>query len=218
VGVFASFFQVLHSAMVSRDRAYRLWWVSSKKGLFKVKSFFSSLACSEGKRFPWKSVWRTQASSRAAFFAWSAALSKILTMDNLRKMRIIIVDRCCLCKKDEESMNHLLLHYDVASALWNNIFIRFCMSWVMPRRVIDLFACWWKSGKPMSAVIWKMVPICIFFVFGMKEIFKCFEDLESFMDDILASIFHTLYLWTVAFLFPLSISFADFLVRFSIPS
>jgi hypothetical protein len=30
VGVFASFFQVLHSAMVSRDRADRLWWVSSK--------------------------------------------------------------------------------------------------------------------------------------------------------------------------------------------
>jgi hypothetical protein len=31
VGVFASFFQVLHSAVVSRDRADRLWWVSSKK-------------------------------------------------------------------------------------------------------------------------------------------------------------------------------------------
>jgi hypothetical protein len=51
VNVFASFFQVLHSAMVSSDRADRLWWVSFKKGLFKVKSFFSSLACSEGRRF-----------------------------------------------------------------------------------------------------------------------------------------------------------------------
>lgn len=30
VGVFASFFQELHSAMVSKDRADRLWWVSSK--------------------------------------------------------------------------------------------------------------------------------------------------------------------------------------------
>jgi hypothetical protein len=45
VGVFASFFQVLHLAMMSRDRTDRLWWVSSKKGLFKVKSFFSSLVC-----------------------------------------------------------------------------------------------------------------------------------------------------------------------------
>jgi len=47
---------------------------------------------------------------------------------------------------------------------------------------------------------------------------RCFEDLESSMEDILASFFHTLYLWTMAFLSPLSIRFADFLVRFSIPN
>jgi hypothetical protein len=168
VGVFASLFQVLHSAMVSRDCADRLWWVSSKKGLFKVKSFFISLACFEGRCFPWKSVWRTQAPSRAAFFAWSVALCKILTVDNLRQRHIIIMDRCCLFKRDEKSVNHLLLHCDVASALWNNIFTRFGMYWVMPRRVIDLFACWWKSGRSRSAAIWTIGPISIFFVFGRK--------------------------------------------------
>jgi hypothetical protein len=99
VGVLASFFQVLHSVKVSRDRVDRLWWVSSKKGLFKVKSF-RSLACSDSSGFPWKSVWWTQAPLRAAFFAWSVALDKILTVDNLRKRHIIIVDRCCLCKRD----------------------------------------------------------------------------------------------------------------------
>lgn len=52
VDAFASFSQVLHSATVSRDRADKLWWVPSKKGLFKVKSFFSSLACFESRRFP----------------------------------------------------------------------------------------------------------------------------------------------------------------------
>jgi hypothetical protein len=99
VDVFASFFQALHSAIVSRDHANRLWYVSSKKGLFKVKSFFNSLACSEGSRFPWKSVWWTRAPSRAVFFAWSVALDKILTVDNLIKKRVIIVDRCFLCKR-----------------------------------------------------------------------------------------------------------------------
>jgi hypothetical protein len=38
------------------------------------------------------------------------------------------------------------------------------------------------------------------------------------MEDILALFFHTLYLWLVAFLSPLSISFADFLVPFSLLS
>jgi hypothetical protein len=53
-----------------------------------------------------------------AFFAWSVALGKELTVDNnLRKRNIIIVDRCCLCKRDRESVDHLLLHCDVVSTL-----------------------------------------------------------------------------------------------------
>jgi len=40
----------------------------------------------------------------------------------------------------------------------------------------------------------------------------CFKDLESSMEDILPSFFHTLYLWIVAFLSSLSISFVDFLL------
>jgi hypothetical protein len=27
-----------------------------------------------------------------------------------------------MCKKSEESVNHLLLHFEMASALWNTIF------------------------------------------------------------------------------------------------
>jgi hypothetical protein len=62
------------------------------------------------------------------------------------------------------------------------------------------------------------VPICIFWCVWKERNLRRFEDLESSMEDILASFLHTLYLWTVAFLSPLAISFADFLVRFSIPS
>jgi hypothetical protein len=81
---FVSFFQALHSVKVSKGSEDKLWWVSSKKGLLKVKSFYS-LACTRSSRFPWRSVWRTQAPSRAAFSVWCASLGKILTLDNLRK-------------------------------------------------------------------------------------------------------------------------------------
>jgi hypothetical protein len=86
-------------------------------------------------------VWQTQAPSKAAFFAWSVALGKILTVDNFRKMHVVIVIICCLCKRNGESVDRLLLHCDVASALWNSLFTRFGLSWVMPRRAMDLFAC-----------------------------------------------------------------------------
>jgi len=45
-----------------------------------------------------------------------------------------VIDRCCMCKKSVESVDHLLLHCEVACLLWNTIFSRFSLSWVMPRR------------------------------------------------------------------------------------
>jgi len=39
----------------------------------------------------------------------------------------------------------------------------------MPKRVIDLFACWWNSRRPRSVEIWKMVPICIFWCVERKK-------------------------------------------------
>lgn len=68
VDVFACFFQVLHSTRVNRDRADRLWWVASKKGLFKVKSFFNSLTCSGDSRFPWKCVADSGTSKGSLFY------------------------------------------------------------------------------------------------------------------------------------------------------
>jgi hypothetical protein len=111
---FASFFCLLHSVTVRRGCEDELWWTPSKKCIFTVKIFFHTLVNTEGRGFPWKSVWRTKAPSRAAFFTLLAALGKILTMDNLKKRQAIVINRCCMCKSDGESVDHLLLHCDIA--------------------------------------------------------------------------------------------------------
>jgi hypothetical protein len=59
VEVFASFFQVLYAVKVNRACEDQMRWASSKRGLFKVKSLYCSLASLDGCRFPWKSVWKT---------------------------------------------------------------------------------------------------------------------------------------------------------------
>lgn len=46
------------------------------------------------------------------------ALGKILTMDNLRKMHIIVVDWYCICKMSRETIDHLLLYCEVTRDLW----------------------------------------------------------------------------------------------------
>jgi hypothetical protein len=63
-------------------------------------------------------------------------------MNNLRKHHVIVVNWRCMCKKSRESVGRLLLHCEIASALWNTILSSVVLAWVMPRRVGDLFACW----------------------------------------------------------------------------
>jgi hypothetical protein len=53
------FFHVLDSARESRGREDKLWWIPSKRGLFRVKVLYHSLDCNVVRSFPWKSVWRT---------------------------------------------------------------------------------------------------------------------------------------------------------------
>jgi hypothetical protein len=94
-----------------------------------------------------------------------------------------------MCKRSGESVDRLLLHCDVALALWSALYTRFGLSWVMSRSVIELFACWWTFGRPKSAMIWKIVPICLFWCLWKEINNRCFEDLERSLQDILASFF-----------------------------
>jgi hypothetical protein len=80
-------------------------------------------------------IWKVKALPRLAFFVWTAALGKILTLDNLRKrrkMNIMVMEWCYICKQCGESTDHLLLHCEVAHELWNMFFQLFGVNWVMP--------------------------------------------------------------------------------------
>jgi hypothetical protein len=94
-----------------------------------------------GSSFPRKSIWSVNAPSRVVFFVWMTILEKILTLDNLRKRNVIVVDWCCMCKNSEESIDLLLLHSEVERDFWSSLFNLFGV-WVMPRRVRELLVSW----------------------------------------------------------------------------
>jgi len=79
-----------------------------------------------------------------AFFVWMAALGKILTLDNMRKRNITVVNWCCMCKKSGESIDHILFHCEVARELQSSPFPLFGVERVMPRRVRELLE---RSGE-----------------------------------------------------------------------
>jgi hypothetical protein len=111
-------------------------------------------------------------------------------------------------------MDHLLLHCEVAYALWSAFFGRFGLSWVMLRRVSDLLACWWSTRRRGSAAVWKPF-FFFFFVYGGKETIGHSRTWRGPWKTYYPLVF-TLYLWTVAYVFPMLINYNDFLVRFSL--
>jgi hypothetical protein len=105
-----SFFARLYSISIRHGEDDRLVWSLSKRGLFEVKSYNEVLNRKDDPSFPWKSIWRVKTPARVAFFVWTTTLGKILTHDNLRKMNVVVIEWCCMCKKSGEPIEHMLLH------------------------------------------------------------------------------------------------------------
>jgi hypothetical protein len=70
-----------------------------------------------------------------------------------------VMDRFCMCKRNGESVDHLLLHSDVASAIWSV----FSVALGCHGLCLDVLLICMIVGGPLAlAAVWKMVPTCLF--------------------------------------------------------
>ena len=131
---------------------------------------------------------------------WKPSASGVFNYtDNLQKRIVVVLDWCCMCKKDGESIDHLLLHCHVARELWNMVFSLFGVHWVMPCHVVDLLASWlYKCSRRKSLVIWSMTPHCIMWGIWRERNARTFEGCERSTHDMKLFFLQTLLEWTDA--------------------
>ena len=195
----SSFLDLLYSSSVKGYGLDKVCWCGSQKKGFQVKSFYKALLPQTTTVGPWKCIWKSKVPTRVAFFVWTAALDHILTTDNLRRRRVIIMDWCCMCKNSGESPSHLLLHCSIAQDLWNFILSLFGLQWVMPRDVRDLLACWWAGrGRSKIKELWNSIPHCVFWCIWWERNLRSFEGKERNQLDLKWLILHTLMEWSNA--------------------
>ena len=65
-----------------------------------------------------------------------------MTMDQLKKRVRQLANRCPLCGKEEENLDHLMLHCLKTCNLWNLLFAIFGVNWVMPGSFRDILEGW----------------------------------------------------------------------------
>jgi len=213
-----SFFEQLYSTRVWHGEVDRAGWTLSKRRIFEVKSFYKALVCHETTSFPWKSIWRVKALKRVAFFVWTAVLGKILTHDNLRRRGIVVVEWCVMCKKHGESVDHLLLHCDVAWIVWSSFYRLFGVEWVMPSSVVDLLSAWGTLlvRGPVHR-IWKQVHLCVLWGLWRERNSRLFDDVEVQVGALCRNVLNMLYIWVSAHSLG-SMPYADFLLSCSFQS
>ena len=118
-------------------------WIVDSSGVFSCKSAFmwmrkdNSLPVNR----PAKIVWKLNISVKVKVFTWLLVVGKLSVHSTLQKRRpyhSLSPSWCVMCKKDNETIDHLFLHCDFSLRLWSNILKDFGRDWVISRMSKDL--------------------------------------------------------------------------------
>jgi hypothetical protein len=107
----------------------------------------------------------------------------------------VVLDWCCMSKRDGETINHLFLHCPAARDLWDLVFCLFGVDWVMPRGVLDMLSCWSRLSRRVNGAIWSMIPHCLLWCLWRERNARTFEGCEKSSQDLKLFFFRTLLEW-----------------------
>ncbi|XP_049356312.1 uncharacterized protein LOC125820932 [Solanum verrucosum] len=94
------------------------WWMGNTHGRFTVKSAWNLMRNKHEMRKEYELIWKKELPFKFSFFMWRVWKRRIVTDDNLKKMKINIISRCWCCQnKKEETMTRLFLTGLIANKL-----------------------------------------------------------------------------------------------------
>ena len=205
-----AFYEHIYSKMPRGVGVDSLFWKLTPNGVFDVRSFYNSLSTPPTFPFHWKCIWSIKVPSRVSFFLWTATRDSILTIDNLVKRNLSLVNWRCLCRCNEETVDHLLIHCKFAQVLWSEVFLMFGLQWVMPRTVVSFLFAWGNFLGLHYSSVWNMVPACLMWLIWKELNTYIFEDVEKSADFLKSLLVGTLFGWSRIWGFTQYISVFDF--------
>jgi len=81
--------------------------------------------------------------------------------DKLKRRNFSGPSRCSMCLEEEESMDHLLVHCQWVSSLWD-LSLFDGVSWIQPSNVSDVVVAWRRRMKRSWILrVWNVVLLAI---------------------------------------------------------
>ncbi|RVX09480.1 putative ribonuclease H protein [Vitis vinifera] len=158
-----SFFVALNRKQIQQGVDDRVIWRETKCGMFSVKSLYKSLVSGHPISFPSSAIWKVTVQPKVSFFGWVATWGKALTLDQLQRRGWALANRCYLCQKHEESIDHILLHCEKVRTLWVLLYSMFGVQWVLPATVKETLSGWNGSFVGRRGRVFGKQVLCAFF-------------------------------------------------------
>ena len=189
-----------------------LVWPPDPKGSFNIKSFcnvvYDRPLC---YGFPSTAICRSKAPPKACFFAWAAALDKVPTKDFLKRRNFHGPSRCVLCREEEETIHHLLVHCQWASLLWQLGLSMMGVCWVQPWKVKDVLVAWRRrKHKCLALGVWNLIPLAIWWSVWKERNRWIFKGKDLSLLEFKMYFLRILYTWSQVIEDRVNLTFVDF--------
>ena len=114
-----NFLLMIQPWRVVSNREDMLVLKGGNSGFYSVKLLYEALnrTAAKPRSFPALSVWNPLVPLKVGFFAWEASRGKVMTLNQLKKRGRPLANRCYLYEEEEETLNHLLVHFPKARML-----------------------------------------------------------------------------------------------------
>ena len=191
------FLHILHDQKFRPTGEDKLMLKNVKAKGFSVKTMYKGIDVSPAFDLPHRLIWNPVAPQKIGVFAWEAVWGKVLTLDQLKRRGMTFANRCFMCEKEEEIIDHLLIHCKFAKMLWDLILSIVGISWVFPQSVLCTLLAWQGAavGKKRKK-IWFAAPLCLFWNLWRARNRLVFENEVPLAQRIKANFVTNLWTWT----------------------
>ncbi|KAL5711436.1 hypothetical protein ACHQM5_021892 [Ranunculus cassubicifolius] len=147
--------------------------------------------------FPKSKVWNSLLiPPKVAFFLWTVVRGRVLTVDKIQKRGMNMVNRCVMCKLEEETCDHLFLECSVARKIWDSLEMgcdgNLNFSLDLKRFILH-------NGSPaltdIGKLYWEFVFHATIWGIWLERNRRVFEGLVKPIDKIIGSIKKLMWSW-----------------------
>lgn len=137
--------------------------------------------------------WGKDCLQKVGAFTWLAIRNRILTGEKRKRLGFMGPSKCVMCDHDEESVDHLLLHYEVASKYWEMVLPKLEWQGPFPKTLKELFI-GRPSGRRKSILscVWEIHTSTIIWEIWKERNRHFFQDKEESLERLLFRINHLL--------------------------